>query len=124
MHTIPVDTSVVVLEASAAFAGLTPKERSYALALSKADWEGAKICLLQCSAESAPIFALLQLVLSAQPLEKLQADAKAKGLSEDELNEVMIYCAAFYGNLGNYKSFGDTKFVPALPPARLKLFLD
>lgn len=27
----------------------------------------------------------------------------------------MIYAAAFYGNLGNYKSFGDTKFVPDLP---------
>lgn len=27
----------------------------------------------------------------------------------------MIYAAAFYGNLGNYKSFGDTKFIPDLP---------
>ena len=35
----------------------------------------------------------------------------------------MLYCAAFYGNLGNYKSFGDTKFVPALAPPRLRLFL-
>ena len=27
----------------------------------------------------------------------------------------LIFAAAFYGNLGNYKSFGDTKFVPDLP---------
>ena len=35
----------------------------------------------------------------------------------------MIYAAAFYGNLGNYKSFGDTKFVPGLPVHRLELLL-
>ena len=26
----------------------------------------------------------------------------------------LMYAAAFYGNIGNYKSFGDTKFIPAL----------
>lgn len=26
--------------------------------------------------------------------------------------------------LGNYKSFGDTKFVPDVPPVRFKLFMD
>mgnify|MGYP006156074501 CR=1 FL=1 len=35
----------------------------------------------------------------------------------------MIYVAAVYGNLGNYKSFGDTKFVPALTAAQFKLLL-
>lgn len=35
------------------------------------------------------------------------------------LQNFLIYAAAFYGNLGNYKSFGDTKFVPDLP----KVFL-
>ena len=47
IHTIPSDTPVVTLEASKAFAGLTPKEQAYALHLSKADWEGAKICLVR-----------------------------------------------------------------------------
>jgi hypothetical protein len=27
----------------------------------------------------------------------------------------MIYCAAFYANMGNYKSFGDSKFIPNVP---------
>ena len=76
VHTIPVETSVVCLAAAAAFEGLTPKERAYALAIGRASWEGAKICLLQCSAESAPIFALLQLVFSAQPVGELLAAAK------------------------------------------------
>lgn len=30
----------------------------------------------------------------------------------------MVYVAAFYGNLGNYKSFGDTKFIPAVSKVR------
>ena len=47
VHTIATETGIVVLEASTAFAGLTPKEQSYAYHLSRADWEGAKICLIQ-----------------------------------------------------------------------------
>lgn len=108
VHTIPPDTGVVILEADEAFGGLTPKEQAYALALSKADWAGAKICLIQCSPESSVIFALLQLVFSAQPVEALLKAAAAKGLTEDEISQIMIYSAAFYGNVGNYKSFGDT----------------
>ena len=30
-----------------------------------------------------------------------------------------MYAAAFYSNLGNYKSFGDTKFIPNLPCDKL-----
>jgi dipeptidyl-peptidase-3 len=41
----------------------------------------------------------------------------------DRWGEEISYAAAFYGNLGNYKSFGDTKFVPALPPHKMKMFL-
>lgn len=26
-----------------------------------------------------------------------------------------MYVASFFCNMGNYKSFGDTKFIPALP---------
>lgn len=54
------ETSVVGLDATAAFNGLEAKEKNYAYHLSRADWEGAKICLIQCSAESVPIFSLLQ----------------------------------------------------------------
>ena len=35
------------------------------------------------------------------------------------LQNFLIYAAAFYGNVGNYKSFGDTKFVPDLPKVSL-----
>jgi len=123
VHTIELETPVVVLEASTAFSMLTPKEQAYAYALGKADWEGAKICLLQCSPESVPIFCLFQLAFSAQTIEELKAEALEKYLSREEVSQAIIYVAAFYGNLGNYKSFGDTKFVPALPAERFHLFL-
>jgi dipeptidyl-peptidase-3 len=100
---------VVVLEAAAAFRGLTPKEAAYAYALSRADWEGSKICLLQCSPESATIFSLLQLVFSAQPVNAIRETALGKGLNQEEIDQALLYAAAFFGNLGNYKSFGDTK---------------
>ena len=38
------------------------------------------------------------------------------------LQNFLIYTAAFYGNLGNYKSFGDTKFVPDLPKVQYCFF--
>jgi len=123
VYTIPLETEVVGLEAADAFNLLTPKEQAYAEALGRADWEGAKICLLQCSAESVPIFALLQLVFSAQPVPDLVAAAKAKSLSDDEVAKSLIYSAAFYGNIGNYKSFGDTKFVPELSADRFQILL-
>ena len=123
IHTIPTETGVACLEADKAWAGLTPKERAYAAALAKADWEGAKICLLQCSLESAPIFCLLQLAFSAQPVPQLLAAGTAAGLTAMELEQAMMYAAAFYGNMGNYKSFGDTKIVPGLPAERMWLLL-
>ena len=56
-------------------------------------------------------------------MAELLAAAKANGLSDDEIEQAMIYAAAFYGNVGNYKSFGDTKFVPALPAERLHVLM-
>ena len=44
-------------------------------------------------------------------------------LTDEEVDQGLMYAAAIYGNMGNYKSFGDTKFVPALAPHRLKLLL-
>ena len=34
------------------------------------------------------------------------------GITEEELNHFLEYAAMFLGNCGNYKGFGDAKFVP------------
>ena len=28
------------------------------------------------------------------------------------IQAILVYASAFYSNMGNYKSFGDTKFIP------------
>jgi dipeptidyl-peptidase-3 len=124
VHTIPIETPIVHLDAKQAFTLLTKKEKNYAYWLSQADWAGAKICLLQCSVESPVIFSLLQLVFSSTP--KLADHAQAAldhGLTQSQVDQAFMYAAAFYGNMGNYKSFGDSKFVPMLDPEAMYTFL-
>ena len=35
------------------------------------------------------------------------------------LQALVVYAAAFYFNMGNYKGFGDTKFIPGLPKVNM-----
>ena len=46
--------------------------------------------------------------------------AKDAGLNQKEIDSYLNYAAQFLGNMGNYKSFGDSKFVPQLDPEKLK----
>ena len=45
-------------------------------------------------------------------MSKLQEAVKAAGHSEDHWKQLLVYSASVFQNCGNYKSFGDTKFVP------------
>ena len=81
----PPDTPISKLECSVAFSGLSDREKLYAYHLSRASWDGSLICLLQTSPESAPLFLLLQRLLSSQSLESLKDTAVSQcGLTEDE----------------------------------------
>jgi len=53
-------------------------------------------------------------------MESLKASALAAGVSDDEWRQMLAYTAAVFQNCGNYKSFGDTKFVPELDPEAFK----
>lgn len=116
------DIEINPLDCKTAFAGLSDKEKLYAHYLCRAAWEGSLICLLQTSPESPPIFLLLQHLFHSETAEELKERALVPedGLSKEEFESFLIYAAAFYGNLGNYKSFGDTKFVPDLPKEKLQ----
>jgi dipeptidyl-peptidase III len=37
-------------------------------------------------------------------------------VTEEEWKQMLAYSAAVFQNCGNFKSFGDTKFVPELSP--------
>jgi dipeptidyl-peptidase III len=85
-------------------------EALYAYHFAQASWSGAKICYFERSYESPAILYLL--------LKGFQKGAKetvetVKGKVEEEaVNQILVYLSAVIDNAGNYKSFGDSKFIP------------
>jgi dipeptidyl-peptidase-3 len=123
VYSIPTTTPICRLEVRTAFHGLTDRERAYAYWIGRASWDGAQICLAQTSPESVPIFCMLLTAFKAQPIERLVERALARGCTQVEIERSLMYSAAFFSNMGNYKSMGDTKFIPQLPVDRFQLFL-
>ncbi|KAJ8348299.1 hypothetical protein SKAU_G00268880 [Synaphobranchus kaupii] len=117
---LPNDIGISPLDCVEAFRQLSPKEQLYAHYLSRAAWYGGLVVLLQTSAESASIYVLLQKMFRRQPPAQLEGVATAAGLSQEEYQAFLVYAAGLYANMGNYKSFGDTKFIPNLPKEKLK----
>ncbi|KAM3868612.1 dipeptidyl peptidase 3 [Diretmus argenteus] len=117
---LPNDIGVSALDCTEAFRLLSPREKMYAHYLSRAAWYGGLAVLLQTSPESANIFVLLQRIFRKQTPAQLEQVATAAGLSSEEYQAFLVYAAGLYANMGNYKSFGDTKFIPNLPKDKLK----
>lgn len=70
------------------------------------------MCLVQTSPESPKLFGLLHRLFSSETLSILKQKAAGNGVTEEDWEDFLQYCACFLGNLGNYLSFGDTKFIP------------
>ncbi|XP_072517707.1 dipeptidyl peptidase 3 [Salminus brasiliensis] len=117
---LPNDVGISALDCGEAFRLLSPKEQLYAHYLSRASWYGGLVVLLQTSPESPNIYVLLQRVFRKQPPAQLEAVATAAGLTSEEYQAFLVYAAGLYANMGNYKSFGDTKFIPNLPKEKFK----
>ncbi|XP_025104635.1 dipeptidyl peptidase 3-like [Pomacea canaliculata] len=122
-YTFPNDTPVCLLDCSQAFNGLTQQEQLYAHHLAQASFTGGLIVLVQTSPESPGIFLLLQKTFRSQSLQDLRSTALSNGVTEDEFQAFLVYAAAFYSNMGNYKSFGDTKFIPNMPQEKLEILV-
>ena len=107
---IPVKTSFSELDCEKAFQALQDKEALYAYHFAKACWSGSKICYFERSYESP---AILYLMLKGFEKGAKQTVAIVREKVEEEaVNQVLVYLAAVVDNAGNYKSFGDTKFIP------------
>ncbi|KAI2629742.1 putative dipeptidylpeptidase III [Hypoxylon sp. NC1633] len=103
--------SVVRLEIEKHFGALTDQQKRYAHFISRASFEGTRIVARQVSPESEPIFDLILALYENSGGDWKALQAKA-GISDEELDQFLQYAAQFLGNSGNYKSFGDAKFIP------------
>eukprot|EP00050_Salpingoeca_kvevrii_P008021 m.300153 g.300153 ORF g.300153 m.300153 type:complete len:720 (-) comp14359_c0_seq1:110-2269(-) len=125
LFSIPSDCPVQLLDCRDAFGPLSAQERLYAHHIARAGFEGAKICLLQCSHEAVPVFTLLRLVFDdkAGSVADAVAAAAAAGVAQEDIDAILMYTAAFFTNYGNYLSFGDSKFVPRTDEATMLKFI-
>jgi len=119
----PDDQPVTRLDAGTAFNQLTQGEQLYSHYLSRASWWGGLVVLVQTSQESPDIFRLIHRVNTGQELGSMKKAALDAGLTEQEVTAYLVYCCGFYGNMGNYKGFGDSKFIPNLDQDRLELLI-
>jgi dipeptidyl-peptidase-3 len=72
---------------------------------------GFRITLRQVSPESESIYDFIIELYNAFNGDWKSAQTKA-GLTDEALQYFLEYAAMFLGNGGNYKSFGDSKFIP------------
>ena len=109
-------TPVQMIKWGDAWSQLNDKEKLYAYYFSRACWEGWYICWFQRSYESPALFVLLKIVFT-QDINELREEAQ-KHVTLEEWEQFIAYSAAVFCNCGNYRSFGDTKFVPQLHPSK------
>ncbi|EKX44157.1 hypothetical protein GUITHDRAFT_109941 [Guillardia theta CCMP2712] len=112
LHVTPTNTPICLLDAKEAFHGLTENEKLYSYHLNVGCWAGALSCLAQTSPESPKFFLLLHKLFAADDVADLEKRCLANGVQQEDWDAFIQFCACFYGNMGNYLSFGDTKFIP------------
>ncbi len=113
---------VLALEVKESFDRLTEKEKLYAHWMSQASWLGNLITFAQVSVESPEILELLLRLHAPGPMA-LRRVATRMGVTDEDLRNLRMYAAQFLSNAGNYLSFGDTRFIPRIPPEKLELIV-
>lgn len=117
------EAPIILLSAKKHFDQLpTADAKSYAHHLSRASHWGTRAVLRSVSPESEPIFDLILGVhktLDAPQTTDAYA-AKLPSVSAETVTKYLEYASQFLSNLGNYKSFGDKKFIPGLSAAEFE----
>ncbi|KAK2748715.1 hypothetical protein FQN57_000296 [Myotisia sp. PD_48] len=109
--------TIVRLEIKPHFEALSSdKLKRYSHFISRAAFLGTRITLRQVSPESEAIYDLI-IALHRTCNGDWKSLAAKTGVSSQDLQFFLEYAAQFLGNCGNYKGFGDSKFIPRLPPA-------
>lgn len=112
--------TVVQLDIKQHFDTLSDKEKHYAHYISVAAHSGTRTLLRQVSPESEAIYDLI-IELHNHCGGDWTALQKQTSIDDSDLRHFSNYAAQFLGNGGNFKSFGDVKFLPRLPKQRFKL---
>ncbi len=90
---------------------LTVLTRCLAHYISRAAFTGTRITLRQVSPESEDIYDFIIELYQAGNGDWSAVQEKA-GITAEDLQHFLEYATQFLGNCGNYKGFGDAKFVP------------
>lgn len=112
-----VDSPIVVLSALKHFNALsTDKAKKYAHYLSRASFHGTRAVLRSVSPESENIYDMI-LAIHAKlgtPKSAEEYTEKLAPLDAKDVQYYLDYALQFLDNAGNFKSFGDKKFIPRL----------
>ncbi|KAG5355786.1 putative dipeptidyl peptidase 3 [Yarrowia sp. B02] len=98
------------------FEALSDTEKKYAHHFSRASHLGTRVVLRQVSPESEDIYNLILAI--AEAVNQDYAKLESETVSKDDVRSFLEYSSQFLSNLGNFKSFGDAKFVPRLERAK------
>lgn len=111
------EAPIVMLSAKKHFEQLpSNREQLYAHYLSRASHHGTRAVLRSVSPESEGIYDLILTIHSVlgSPTtnEEYQKVLEKAGVSSETTTKYLEYASQFLSNLGNFKSFGDKKFIP------------
>lgn len=114
IFTIPNELNLSFLDSETSFEQLSLDEKLYAYAMYKASWAGSLIVARQTSPESERLIRFFTMILRETELNKLL------DLNDSCIKHFLNYVTMLFGNLGNYLSFGDSKFIPQLTEEQFK----
>ncbi|CAK87860.1 unnamed protein product (macronuclear) [Paramecium tetraurelia] len=115
--------SPVTSFSSPGFKVLNQNEKQYAYHFARASWEGARICYFQRSYESPGLFYIFHKIFSTEKPQAVKQRLSQSGWSEEEVQQLFAYIAAVFQNCGNFKSFGDSKFIPEISQDKFEQFI-
>ncbi|KAI5950257.1 YOL057W [Candida jiufengensis] len=121
------EAPIVLLSAKKHFEQLSSSNlQKYAHFLSRASYNGSKAILDSVSKESPDIFKLILLIHKQldEPKTNQEYLSKIKSIDEENIIYYLEYACQFLDNMGNYKSFGDRKFIPKIKKQDLKTFIN
>ncbi|CAD1813394.1 Peptidase M49 family protein [Candida parapsilosis] len=125
------EAPIVSLSAKKHFNQLSsPNLQKYAHHLSRASFHGSRAVLDSVSPESPVIYDLILRVhekldkphSNQEYIDKLSTSSSS--LDKQDVTYYLEYAAQFLDNLGNYKSFGDRKFIPRVSKDKFRQLIE